>query len=369
MAPTSANAADRFALITAGHHFLMNALPLQEGDARAALGNFVAVLNRTQLPPADIDAILIRCLAILDRHSEIRIPSLVDRYVAKTFFRDFSVAQFKLCVEDLLTHHGIRDGFVQQAVEIIRNRYSEPTLAPRCIADMLGLRLPLLDVSFRRQMGRTLTEHIRAVRLDRAVVMLATTGKSIKEVWVDSGYNHHSNFDRDFKRRFGASPSKCRALSLRPMAQAHYQAQRSEAPGRHAVNDDVGEFKQSVLIVDDDECTRTTIGVYLRREGHRVWLAATGAEGLLRVKQRPPDTILVDYHLGDMDGLEFLRMLRRDFPGDVPRAAVFTADWDLFARTDQVNALNATIASKLCDLEQVGALIDLLSAPEPLPAT
>lgn len=70
-----------------------------------------------------------------------------------------------------------------------------------------------------------------------------------------------------------------------------------------------GQFKATILNVDDDPvCLRaTTAG--LRREGFLVQEATTGAEALRLVKNAP-DLVLLDVHLPDIDGIEVCRRIR-----------------------------------------------------------
>jgi AraC-like DNA-binding protein len=348
----------RLDLVTAVHHFLLNVLPLREPESSAALATFAATAERSCLPPAELDAVLLRCLAVLDKHSGQRIPSLVEQYLAGASAPDEALAHFTACVAHLLRHRGIQHGAVQQAVEIIHRRLGESALNPRSVAEEAGVQLSTLDVAFKRQMSCTPTEYIRAVRLERSVVLLTTTGNPIKQVWTEVGYNHPSNFNHDFKRRFGLSPTDLRARAIRPVAQLGYGA----AP-KHITDDGpaAADNGTSVLIVDNDECTRSHVGGYLRHHGYQVSVALTGREGFAAVRRRPPNIILVDYHLEDMDGVTFVRALRRQASSDATAVALFTADWDLFERTEEVHALNAAIASKLCDLDRVKELVMALS--------
>jgi AraC-like DNA-binding protein/CheY-like chemotaxis protein len=348
----------RFDVVRAAQHFLLNVLPLRQPDSTTALATFVAMVERSSLPPAEVDAILLRCLAVLDRHNEQRIPSLVEQYLATTPALDVALEHFTACVTRLFRHRGIQHGAVQQAVEIVHRRLHESGLTPRSIAGEVGMKLSPLDVVFKRQMSCTITEYIREVRLERSLVLLATTGSTIKEVWAAIGYNHSSNFNHDFKRRFGLSPSSMRARTVRPLAQLRYDALPTHhGNGVHATADN----GTAVMLVDDDECVRSHVGSYLRHHGYRVSVALTGGEALTAVRQHLPDIILVEYHLEDMDGVAFLRALRLEVPRDVPAVALFTADWDLFERAGEVRALQAVIASKLCDLEQVQELVMTLS--------
>jgi CheY-like chemotaxis protein len=234
-----------------------------------------------------------------------------------------------------------------------------------------GLRLGKLDVLFKNQMGATVTQYVKSMRLDRAAILLATTNMSVKEVWASVGFNHHSNFDHDFKNRFHRSPREYRTLVLRPAAKDLVDsdgvcARQVHGPG--GVSDDLPQKDGPcnkpgcVLIVDGDNGTRTTLATFLRGEGHRVYVETTGTAAIATLERVSPEAILLDYHLdGEMNGLECLRHVRRRVGNNVSGVALFTADWDIFECVDEVKSLNASIVSKLCDLEQVAELVRCLS--------
>jgi AraC-like DNA-binding protein/CheY-like chemotaxis protein len=350
---------DRFALVTAAHHFLMDVLPFRDPESDDSLATFVAAMEQIRPPSVELDTVLLRCLVILDMQHERRIPSLVDRYLANALTPDGSLTHFATCVGDLLKYRCITNGAVQQVVDIIGSRYRESSLEPRTIANAMNLRLSTLDVAFKREMGCTITQHIRAVRLARTALLLVTTNNSIKEIWAEVGYNHPSNFNHEFKRRFGTSPRQFRASSIMPAAQLYRRVVKSPTVHDAAASPPP---RRSVLIIDDDDTTRWALGAHLSARGYSVAAVPTGNEGLLQTKQTSPDVILLDYRLGDMDGFEFLRTLRRQVPGDVPAVALFTADWNAFDHREEIHRLHAVIESKLCDLTQVTKLIDDLSA-------
>ena len=68
--------------------------------------------------------------------------------------------------------------------------------------------------------------------------------------------------------------------------------------------------RASILLVDDEAAIRETLRMILEFEGYRVEEAATGLEALQKVRERPPDAILLDIRMPEMDGLEALRSLR-----------------------------------------------------------
>jgi len=67
---------------------------------------------------------------------------------------------------------------------------------------------------------------------------------------------------------------------------------------------------QTVLVIDDDENLRDTIGVLLEREGFKAILAADGKSGLDQASLGKPDLILADLRLPDISGFEICKRLR-----------------------------------------------------------
>jgi two-component system KDP operon response regulator KdpE len=65
-----------------------------------------------------------------------------------------------------------------------------------------------------------------------------------------------------------------------------------------------------VLVVDDEPQIRRALRVALRANGYGVDEAATGEEALDVVAVRPPDLVILDLALPDMDGVEVCRHLR-----------------------------------------------------------
>jgi DNA-binding response OmpR family regulator len=67
---------------------------------------------------------------------------------------------------------------------------------------------------------------------------------------------------------------------------------------------------QTILVIDDDESLRDTIGVMLEQEGFRAILAGDGRNGFERAVTTKPDLILVDLRLPGMSGTEICKQLR-----------------------------------------------------------
>jgi CheY-like chemotaxis protein len=66
-----------------------------------------------------------------------------------------------------------------------------------------------------------------------------------------------------------------------------------------------------ILVIDDEPIVRQLFAKVLQGDGHQVMSAANGREALSLMSERVPDVVLVDLLMPVMDGLSFLRVLRR----------------------------------------------------------
>jgi two-component system KDP operon response regulator KdpE len=69
-------------------------------------------------------------------------------------------------------------------------------------------------------------------------------------------------------------------------------------------------LKPNALVIDDELQIRRLLRASLEGNGYRVLEAATGQDGITQAAQHPPDVILLDLGLPDMDGVAVLKRLR-----------------------------------------------------------
>jgi PAS domain S-box-containing protein len=70
--------------------------------------------------------------------------------------------------------------------------------------------------------------------------------------------------------------------------------------------------KGNLLIVDDDLNVRQTMEAFLTREGYEVRCAPNGEMALMFAHEDPPELILLDIRLPDLDGFQVCRRLKED---------------------------------------------------------
>ena len=92
--------------------------------------------------------------------------------------------------------------------------------------------------------------------------------------------------------------------------------------------------KYKILIVEDEANIRNFVKTLLTMNQYQVFTAENGSEGMFEVRVHCPDLILLDLGLPDMDGLDFLKELRREYMTPV---IVLSARYD---ELDKVKALD-----------------------------
>lgn len=72
-----------------------------------------------------------------------------------------------------------------------------------------------------------------------------------------------------------------------------------------------------ILLVDDDQSLRRVTEYNLASAGFRVVTADSGYNGLREFKSKSPDLVITDVRLGDMDGLELMKAVKK-VSSDIP---------------------------------------------------
>jgi len=68
---------------------------------------------------------------------------------------------------------------------------------------------------------------------------------------------------------------------------------------------------KTILVVDDSESIREVVGFTLEQEGFQVIRGINGKDALTRFNETLIDMVITDLYMPEMDGLEFIREIRR----------------------------------------------------------
>jgi len=72
------------------------------------------------------------------------------------------------------------------------------------------------------------------------------------------------------------------------------------------------EFRNTVLIVEDDAFLVRVYEVKLKKAGARVWVAADGDKALAFLSRTPPSAVILDLMLSGTSGFDVLEAIRKN---------------------------------------------------------
>lgn len=104
---------------------------------------------------------------------------------------------------------------------------------------------------FRGLVGESVMEHVRRLRLERAMHQLRASARSILDIALEAGYETHESFTRAFRSQFGLAPSSAReGVRLKeaegPLSGVHYQP-RGEIPKFQPLNKGGAAMKMKIV--------------------------------------------------------------------------------------------------------------------------
>ncbi len=124
-----------------------------------------------------------------------------------------------------------------------------------------------------------------------------------------------------------------------------------------------------VFVVDDEPDVVELIETVLELEGYEVETETSGRRALARMLQAPPDLVLLDLMMPDLDGMELLKLLRAQPQGaDVPVIIVSARTGQL----DQIGSLqlgaNAYICKPFSNRDLLAQVEQLIGRPDAEPS-
>ena len=101
------------------------------------------------------------------------------------------------------------DDYIRQAMSYIHDHMREP-IAVDDLVDLLPLSRRLLEIRFKTITGTSIYSYILQTRIDLFARLLTESGRPIKEIAFDMGFNNYGNLSRQFRLFKGCSPKEYR---------------------------------------------------------------------------------------------------------------------------------------------------------------
>ena len=112
--------------------------------------------------------------------------------------------------------------------------FTDPSLTLSRIARRAGV--PARDISgaINRRHGMNVSQYVNRFRIEEACRLMETTDDTISNIHLDAGFQTKSNFNREFRRQMGVSPTEWRAsrTGRPPPGEGRAQGARDPVPGR-----------------------------------------------------------------------------------------------------------------------------------------
>lgn len=114
------------------------------------------------------------------------------------------------------------------------------------------------------------------------------------------------------------------------------------------------------LVVEDSSTIRKVLCLYLKNMNIESVEAADGREGLERLRELPLDLVLLDWQMPTMDGITFLRELRKMPAFDTLPVIMVTTNSELEYVGQAMDAGANEYIQKPCTLDGLREKLDIL---------
>jgi len=136
---------------------------------------------------------------------DLEFSSRQERNALATAFKILSM--ISVMPPDDVRGGSSRGSAVFDAEQIIELNFHDPELTVEKIAAMVGLHRVSLTRAFRKSLGVTVTDRIRARRIKKAADLLLTTELPVAEIARVCGVNSPAYFSKVFRRETGLFPA------------------------------------------------------------------------------------------------------------------------------------------------------------------
>ncbi len=103
----------------------------------------------------------------------------------------------------------IDEGIIPDAMKYIEAHYNE-NISMDDVAKYVSISYHYFSKMFKQQTGKSFTDYLTDLRIEKSIEMLEKTQKSIKDISLELGYNDSNYFCKIFKKITGLTPTEYR---------------------------------------------------------------------------------------------------------------------------------------------------------------
>lgn len=107
------------------------------------------------------------------------------------------------------------ENFIDNIINFIKQNYDNCNFSTQMIADNFGMSLSYLSQYFKANVGKTISDYITELRIQKAKKLLDSTNFSISNISEEVGYYNVSSFIRRFKQVTGITPGEYREKAVK----------------------------------------------------------------------------------------------------------------------------------------------------------
>jgi DNA-binding response OmpR family regulator len=99
----------------------------------------------------------------------------------------------------------------------------------------------------------------------------------------------------------------------------------------------MSDDKRNILVIEDEEGVRNMVSRMLTKHDYTVLEAVDGLDGLRKIDQDPPDLIIADVMMPNLDGLTLVKALKRHRETKAVPVIFLTAKGDARSMIEGIN--------------------------------
>jgi len=155
--------------------------------------------------------------SIKSEHSDVLEHSVnalsmlhAEKQVTDRSFEEIQLLYRELCSLSLEAMRHKNRRIIDKVLDYMNENHANPALCLDMVADHFSVSYFYLSHMFKEETGRSFSDMLNGIRIDRAIGLLRASGATVQRVSGQVGYTNWSTFLRAFRKRTGTTPLQYR---------------------------------------------------------------------------------------------------------------------------------------------------------------